>query len=98
MLHSPDVVIPFESTGTMWVSLRYSRGDGPPADMSRSLQVIRKAMLKRGWAVDPLINAVQEWTFIFEEQKFRWRREMFGVNDFTCVLDRRPDPAVEMCM
>lgn len=57
-LHSPDVVLGFESTGTLSF----------------------------------------EWTFTFEDQQFRWRRELFGPNDFSCVLDRRPDPAVEICI
>ncbi|WVQ85240.1 hypothetical protein IAT38_007405 [Cryptococcus sp. DSM 104549] len=38
-----------------------------------------------------------EWTFIFEGNKYRWTRELYG-KDYICSLDRKPDPRVEICL
>ncbi|WVW82428.1 hypothetical protein I302_104438 [Kwoniella bestiolae CBS 10118] len=38
-----------------------------------------------------------EWTFTFEENKYRWTREVYG-KDYICSLDRKPDPKVEICL
>ncbi|KJE05046.1 hypothetical protein I311_01139 [Cryptococcus gattii NT-10] len=38
-----------------------------------------------------------EWSFIFEGNKYRWRREIYG-KDYICTMDRKPDPPVEICL
>ncbi|EAL17444.1 hypothetical protein CNBM1370 [Cryptococcus deneoformans B-3501A] len=38
-----------------------------------------------------------EWSFIFEGNKYRWRREIYG-RDYICTMDRKPDPPVEICL
>ncbi|WVQ77076.1 hypothetical protein IAR50_006759 [Cryptococcus sp. DSM 104548] len=38
-----------------------------------------------------------EWTFVFQGNKYSWRRELYG-KDYICTLDRKPDPAVEICL
>ncbi|KIR97263.1 hypothetical protein L804_05445 [Cryptococcus deuterogattii 2001/935-1] len=38
-----------------------------------------------------------EWSFIFERNKYRWRREIYG-KDYICTMDRKPDPPVEICL
>ncbi|KIR38736.1 hypothetical protein I307_02820 [Cryptococcus deuterogattii 99/473] len=38
-----------------------------------------------------------EWSFIFECNKYRWRREIYG-KDYICTMDRKPDPPVEICL
>nr|KIR45892.1 hypothetical protein I312_04862 [Cryptococcus bacillisporus CA1280] len=38
-----------------------------------------------------------EWSFIFEGNKYRWRREIYG-KDYICTIDRKPDPPVEICL
>ncbi|XAO27161.1 hypothetical protein I312_106003 [Cryptococcus bacillisporus CA1280] len=39
----------------------------------------------------------KEWSFIFEGNKYRWRREIYG-KDYICTIDRKPDPPVEICL
>ncbi|CAD6568844.1 MAG: hypothetical protein TREMPRED_004793 [Tremellales sp. Tagirdzhanova-0007] len=38
-----------------------------------------------------------EWNFVFESNKYRWSREVYG-KDYICALDRKPDPRVEICL
>ncbi|RXK37566.1 hypothetical protein M231_05191 [Tremella mesenterica] len=38
-----------------------------------------------------------EWSFEFEENKYRWTRASLG-KDYVCSLDRKPDPRVEICL
>ncbi|WVO12711.1 hypothetical protein L204_100319 [Cryptococcus depauperatus] len=38
-----------------------------------------------------------EWSFVFEENKYRWKREIYG-KDYICSIDRKPDPPVEICL
>ncbi|WVO24484.1 uncharacterized protein IAS62_005852 [Cryptococcus decagattii] len=42
-------------------------------------------------------NLKKEWLFIFEGNKYRWRREIYG-KDYICTMDRKPDPPVEICL
>ncbi|ODN91992.1 hypothetical protein L198_05664 [Cryptococcus wingfieldii CBS 7118] len=38
-----------------------------------------------------------EWTFVFQGNKYSWRRELYG-KDYICTLNRKPDPSVEICL
>lgn len=39
-----------------------------------------------------------EWSFSFEDYRFRWRRETFSGSDYICSIERKPDPSVEVCV